>query len=238
MTDPLRLDAITRPPSLVDEVSDRLVSAVTQSGLRAGDRLPSERELGEQFGVSRTVIREAIRQLTAKGVLETRPGSGVRVAHANPDAVTESLGLFMSRMDDLTPEHVHEVRSAIELATARFAALRGTDDELTAIVAQCDELERLADDAARAADADVRFHRMIAEATHNRLLAVLLDSISDVLLQIRRDTLVESGRIADTAAVHRGIALAMQRRDADAAVHAMTDHLDESREALTRHWHR
>ena len=88
-------DEVTREPRLSDKVADMMLKTILSERLSVGDRLPSERELGEQFGVSRTVVREAVRALAAKGVIEVRTGSGLRVAAVNAAAVSESMSLFL-----------------------------------------------------------------------------------------------------------------------------------------------
>src|SRR5947208_15331599 len=86
---------IRRGARLSDRVAAQLQESIVTRGLQPGDRLPSERELGDQFGVSRTVIREAVRALAAKGVIEVRTGSGLRVAAVNAAAVSEAISLYL-----------------------------------------------------------------------------------------------------------------------------------------------
>ena len=100
-------EQVGREPRLSDKVADVMLETILSGRLEVGDRLPSERELGEQFGVSRTVVREAVRALVAKGVIEVRSGSGLRVAAVDATAVTESMSLFL-RGRTLDFEKVHE----------------------------------------------------------------------------------------------------------------------------------
>src|SRR5881628_1454219 len=88
-------DQVTREPRLSDKVADMMLETILSDRLKVGDRLPSERELGEQFGVSRTVVREAVRALVTKGVIDVRSGSGLRVAAVDANAVSESMSLFL-----------------------------------------------------------------------------------------------------------------------------------------------
>src|SRR6266516_2211649 len=116
--------APTRTPSranharLSDQVADLLLASITERGLRPGDKLPSERELGEQFGVSRTVVREAVRALAAKGVIRARTGSGLTVAEVPAAAVSESMSLYLRGRESLDYAQIHEVRSMIETSVA------------------------------------------------------------------------------------------------------------------------
>src|ERR671935_2210582 len=116
---------IRREPRLSDRVAALLLETIVARGLQPGDRLPSERELGEQFGVSRTVIREAVRALAAKGVIEVRTGSGLRVAAVDASSVSESMSLFM-RGGGIEFEKVHEVRTVLEVHIAGLAAERAS----------------------------------------------------------------------------------------------------------------
>ncbi len=116
MTNSLDLKAVSRNPSLYETVSEQLLAAIRSAKLEPGARIPSERELGERFGVSRTVIREAIRHLAAKGVLEVVSGSGVVIADASPTNVSESLDLYLRQRGPIEPGQIHEVRETLELA--------------------------------------------------------------------------------------------------------------------------
>lgn len=229
---PLRLDSVHRNPNLYQVVSARLSEAIKEAGLGPGDKIPSERELGEQFGVSRTVIREAIRHLAAKGILEARTGSGVRVASVGHETVSESIELYLTQRGPLDPDKLNEVRLCLELKTTELAALRATDEHLEVIRAKCDELAETSDDPEAASRADVEFHRAIAQASENELFLVLVDSLGDVLLDIRRATLHDPHRLDTTVQQHRRIADALSQRDADGAVEAMSDHLLDSLTAL------
>src|SRR5205814_1558428 len=117
---------VTREPRLSDKVAHLLLETIHAHGLQPGERLPSERELGEQFGVSRTVIREAVRALAAKGVIDVRTGSGLRVAAVDRSTVSESMSLFLRGSKTLDYPKVHEVRAMLEVEVAGLAAVRAS----------------------------------------------------------------------------------------------------------------
>ena len=177
------------PQRLSDSVVEMMLRPILAGELRPGDRLPSERDLGTQFGVSRTVIREAVRSLAAKGIITARRGSGLRVAAVPPAAVTESMKLFIRGSGALDYGQAHEVRTMIEIQVAGLAAARATDADILSLRRSCDEMAGVVGDVEALSLADVDFHRRIAEITHNDLYVVLLDSIADILLDIRRATL-------------------------------------------------
>jgi GntR family transcriptional repressor for pyruvate dehydrogenase complex len=229
----LTFEPLERSPSLFEVVSQRLLEAIRERQLAPGSRIPSERDLGEQFGVSRTVIREAVRHLAAKGVLDTS-GTGVRVATMDHGTVAESLELFLTARGPIDPQKISEVRETLELATTQLAAQRASDDDLAAITTSCESMAGTEGKAEPAALADVAFHRTIAAAAGNELYLVLIDSLADVMIHIRRATLgdPERGRIA--LEQHRRIAEALAHRDEEAAVEAMRYHLTDSLHAYER----
>lgn len=217
-------EQVVREPRLADKVAGMMLETILARGLRPGNRLPSERELGEQFGVSRTVIREAVRSLAAKGVIEVRSGSGLRVAAVDAANVTESMRLFLRHSSDLDYPKVHEVRTILEVEIARLAAERATDGDIALLTEVCERMEAAIDDVEAAALLDVEFHRAIARSTHNELFLVLLDAIGDALLEIRRENLtVGSG--AETVALHRRVLERIAAHDPEGARAAMKEHL-------------
>lgn len=220
---------VAREPSLSDKVTALLLEWILAGELRPGDRLPSERDVGDQFGVSRTVIREAVRSLQAKGVIEVRSGSGVRVAAVAAAQVSESMRLYVNgAVGGVGYDRVNEVRHTLEVDIAGYAALRATPDEVRELRAVHERMAAVLDDVEAASIEDVRFHREIAVLTHNELYGVMLDSIGDVLLHIRRATLGASQRPDGVLAYHRAILDAIEAGDEQAARAAMQAHLDDS----------
>src|SRR5215213_8947126 len=124
--EPALFGLVNRERRLSDKVAEMMLDTILSNRLNVGDRLPSERELGEQFGVSRTVVREAVRALVAKGVIEVRSGSGLRVAAVDADSVRESMSLFL-RGGAIDFDKVNEVRSLLEVHIAGLAAERRTE---------------------------------------------------------------------------------------------------------------
>jgi GntR family transcriptional regulator, transcriptional repressor for pyruvate dehydrogenase complex len=225
---PALFPRIAREPRLSDKVAELMLQGIVANGLKPGDRLPSERELGEQFGVSRTVIREAVRALAAKGVIEARTGSGLRVAAVDAEAVTESMRLFVHGHTGIDYEQVHEVRTTLEVQIAGLAASRATNADVERLEHFCIRMAEAADDPEAGSRADVAFHRAIAETTHNPLYVVMLDSIGDVMLEVRRATLGLKGRPAKGVKAHRQILARIAAQDESGAREAMRKHLADS----------
>jgi GntR family transcriptional repressor for pyruvate dehydrogenase complex len=221
---------VEREPRLSDKVADLLLGSIMTRGLQPGERLPSERELGAQFGVSRTVVREAVRALAAKGVIDARTGSGLRVAAVDAAAVTESISLYL-RGGALEYPKVHEVRKLLEVEISALAAERGDDAQVDRMDQICGEMEAGIADVERASRLDLEFHRAIAKATGNDLYLLLLDSIGEALLEIRRGNL-QTGAGDETLRAHRAILDRIRSRDPEGARRAMAMHLDH----VERHW--
>jgi GntR family transcriptional repressor for pyruvate dehydrogenase complex len=221
---PALFEQVAREPRLSDKVADMMLDTILSRRLRVGDRLPSERELGEQFGVSRTVVREAVRALVAKGVIEVRSGSGLRVAAVGADAVSESMSLFLHG-GGLDFGKVHEVRSVLEVHIAGLAAERAGAEDVARIRDVHERMLQDMGDVEAAARDDLEFHRRIARATHNELYLLLMDSIGSSLIDIRRENL-GSGSAPETVEQHALVLERIEAGDPDGARAAMSAHLD------------
>lgn len=226
-------NAISRGPKLSDKVAEMMLETILERRLKPGDPLPSEQKLCEQFGVSRTVIREALSSLTGKGIIEVRSGSGLRVAAVEPSAVRESMRLFL-RGGRLEYPKVHDVRACLEVHMAGVAAERRTDEDLRSLEQTCELMEASIGDVPRAAKHDLEFHRLIAQSTGNELFLILLDSIGEALLEVRRENLADPAEGQSTIRMHREILSRIVAQDAEAAREAMRRHLDAVQTAWSR----
>ncbi len=192
--------------------------------MRPGDALPSERELGEQYGVSRTVIREAVRALTSRGVVDARAGRGLTVARVAPEMVSASMQLYLHGQEQIPYAKISEVRRGIEVLIAGYAAERATDEEIAGAREMTEGLRDEVDGERRSL-LDVEFHRALARMTHNDLFLIMLDSIGPILLEIRRATFKLPNDSLSAFNEHNRIINAVAERDADAARAAMERHL-------------
>jgi GntR family transcriptional regulator, transcriptional repressor for pyruvate dehydrogenase complex len=223
---------ISRGSTLSEQVAADITQAIVDGKLQPGERMLSERDLGEQFGVSRTVIREAVRSLVAGGLVEAQSGRGLRVAEVGSGAVNRAMSMFLRRSDSINYPRVHEVRSALEIDMAGYAAERATEDDNDTLKALCDELGAVdPDDVERAAAVDVAFHRAVADATQNELFPVLLEAIAPVLLDVRLGALGSMDVRTESLDAHREIQQRIAAGDDDGARKAMRRHLDSSAKA-------
>jgi len=227
---------VLRAPSLSDKVVEQLTDAIVYRRIRPGDRLPSERELSATFSVSRTVIREALRSLAARGLVRVTSGRGVEVSEINPGNVTDSLRLLVRGHNGIDYSKVNEVRTALEIQTAGLAAQRATREHLLRLRQICDEQERSLDrgDFETASEIDFQFHRELTRASGNELLLAMLDSVSDVLREVRTQAMAWP-HVGETGVrAHRHILECLESGKPAAARDAMAQHLAEAERVWRR----
>ena len=220
---------LVRQPRLSDQVTERLRKQIYDGRMRPGDQLPSERELCERFGVSRTVIREAVKSLTAKGLVTSVPGSGLTVGTTTIEDVAEIFEFYFRGEPSLRYRDLHEVRYSLEPAICALAATHAGEDEVAGLSELCDELEGFREeDLVHASRNDAMFHRNIALASQNSYFVILLDALGRSLLDTRVATFsMDPRRLATVAAAHRKIADGIAAKDPGRAADAMREHLDE-----------
>jgi len=231
MSQPVTFEPVGRMPRLSDTIAEQLLEAIVAGRFREGDILPSERELGDQFGVSRTVIREAIRTLATRGVVEVQSGRGVRVIALNTASVTEAMSLLIRGGGSIDFVKVHEVRMMLETHVAAKAAERATPEALEELEALLQAWADAGADVDAASRIDVDFHRAIATSADNELYVVLLDSISGALLENRRATLALEHSHAKVFKEHKAIVDGIRQHDPEVARNAMEKHLQGVAEA-------
>lgn len=216
-----RLSPVARP-DMVAEVLQQLGDQIMSGGFGPEGVLPPEGTLAETLGVSRTVIREAMRMLRAQGLVEVSQGRAPRVKPAGPEAAIASLGLLLRRSEG-TLLHLIEARRPLESEIARLAAERATAEQIERLEEENARL-RGAEGLDERVEADVRFHRVLAESAGNPVFCLLLETIAGLLRESRRQTIAESG-IEIAHAGHGDILDAVRRHDAERAKHAMLEHL-------------
>jgi GntR family transcriptional repressor for pyruvate dehydrogenase complex len=223
-------EPIERGVRLADRVAGALIDSIVSGQLKQGDKLPTERELCEQFGVSRPVVREAVRSLIAKGLLEDNPRRGHIVSAFGRGAVTESLTLYL-RGQRLDYGKLMEVRALIEVENAGLAAEHRSPAELQALKSAAGQL-RVGLSAEQAALADVGFHREIATATGNEFFAILLDSIREVLITVQLPTLANPKIVRRAVRGHSRIVEQIELGAGNGAREAMREHLREAQQGM------
>jgi GntR family transcriptional regulator, transcriptional repressor for pyruvate dehydrogenase complex len=216
------LAPIRRSP-LYEEVAERLRQFIDVQNLRPGDRLMSERDLAERLGVSRTSVRQALTALRVGGLVDIRHGDGIYLLRP-PEDVVPSLAEELLQSHAQLPA-IMEVREALETQTARLAARRRTDADLDAMRQALQDMATSIERGEDGADADLRFHGAITKASHNELLASLMDQLADVIDQTRRASLSRPGRPPKSLRAHQQIIRAIADQDEERASRAMREHL-------------
>jgi GntR family transcriptional repressor for pyruvate dehydrogenase complex len=227
--------SVTREASLTERSEQQIEELILSRALKSGDRLPSERELGEKLGVSKTVIREAVRSLTAKGLIEVRTGSGMYVQRLGPELITRPLNILL-RLHALKPEEIHEVREVLEVKLAALAAERARPEHIAAMEQAVEALNAKKLTAAEFAAADLAFHNSLAAAADNPLFTLLVNSLNDVMLEVRQSVYRADGAKAASRGYHyhSRILAEVKARHIEGARQAMVEHLAEARTTWRR----
>ena len=232
MTEPVTFDRLGRMPRLSDTIAEQLLEAIVDGRFREGDVLPSERELGDQFGVSRTVIREAVRALATRGVVEVQSGRGVRVVAPDTTSVTEAMSLLMRGGSAIDFAKVHEIRMMLEIAPGGRgggAQHAGRPRRARAAPGRSGPTPATTSTPRRAWTWTSTARSPSARATS--CISSLLDSIAGALLENRRATLALEHSHAKVLAEHRAVVDAIKQHDPEGARRAMDTHLEGVAEA-------
>lgn len=221
---------VPRAPSLSDKVAEQLTEAIVSKQILPGERLPSERELGDRFKVSRTVVREAVRSLAARGLVSVTSGRGVEVNEFGSGGVTASMSLLMRGHERLDYGKVNEVRTAVEVQVAGLAAQRARPEDLQRLERICNDHEHSLErgNLEAASEFDFQFHRELTRAADNELLLAMLDSISEVLREVRHQSIAAPHVGEDGLRAHRRILKWVSAGKPEQAREAMTDHLAQA----------
>ncbi len=220
-------DSTRRPRGdSTEQVIDYVRQLIGGGQLRPGNRLPAERELATQLGVSRPTIRAGLRALAAMGVIESRHGSGTYIPDGPPRLDSEPLS-FLAALHGFTRDEMYEARRVLEVAAAGLAAERATSDHLASIAEEVASLFAAMNDPRAFLVHDIRFHRAVASASGNPILASLVEMVSALYYERRRDTAMRATdrNLHDAAELHRRIYQAIRSHNVDQAKQLMNEHL-------------
>jgi GntR family transcriptional regulator, transcriptional repressor for pyruvate dehydrogenase complex len=210
-----------------EKIRDQIRTQLALGRLRPGDKLPAERELAENFGVSRTALREALRGLEMAGVLELRKGvkGGAFIMEGDPRVVTTSIS-DMVNLGRITLESLTESRVVIQESVIRLACERATEadfDELERGIDRTEQLTREGRHDERRLQL-LQFYHLLAKATRNEVMVIIVDALTDIVLKVMaRDGTAPR---EDTVKAHRAILRCLRARDAREAAHLMSTHLE------------
>lgn len=209
---------------LYEDIVQQFHSLIRQGVLQHGTRLPSERLLAEQFNVSRSSVREAIRSLELQGLVVSRRGSGTFI---NTEAIESVVALLASTLStgSETLKEIFEMRHLLEPQIAAVAATRADQDEVLRMAEILEEQQQQLARGETGVDADTAFHFALASATHNSALIKVVSAVEDILRLSRDRSLQEPGRAERSLASHHQILEKVRTGDADGARQAMEYHL-------------
>src|SRR5215813_619962 len=199
---------------------------IERKELRPGDRLPAERDLASRLGVSRPTVRMGLHALAAMGIVESRHGSGTYIPDGPPALGSESLSL-LAALHGFTREEMYDARRVLEVGAAGMAAEHATPDQLATIADEVTNLFATLDDRLVFLVHDIKFHRAVAEASGNPIIAALVEMVSALYYDRRKETARHASDrdLREAAELHRRIYQAIRARNSEAARNAMNEHL-------------
>jgi GntR family transcriptional regulator, transcriptional repressor for pyruvate dehydrogenase complex len=222
------LHTVAREQTLTQRAEEQLQDLIVSGKLKPGDRLPAETEMGKMLGVSRTVVREAVRVLSARGLVEAKTGSGIYVRGMNSGMIREPMDLLL-RSRSITVDDIVEVRQLLEVHLAGLAAERASAEDIRAMEAVVAALHNPDLSPHEYAEVDVAFHGRLAVAAGNPLFILLAQSVNAVMVDpicyvYTRNKLARQ----DTIREHSGVLERIKARDPEGARRAMAESLADA----------
>jgi DNA-binding FadR family transcriptional regulator len=218
---------------LSDEVRERLLSMIRSGEFQPGDRLPSERELMDQFGVGRPAIREALQSLGTAGLIEINHGERTRIVVPDTRNVLERMGETIQHLLQTSPttlEQLREARMWFELGMIRTAAQTATPEDVTKLDQALDRQRKARHNIPEFIKADMAFHTAIAAVSRNTICVLLSEAMLEWLFRFRRDMVRVPGSEDIALAEHEQLVRAIAAHDVVAAETAMTEHMMRANE--------
>jgi GntR family transcriptional regulator, transcriptional repressor for pyruvate dehydrogenase complex len=209
-----------------EEVVTQIHELIREGRFKAGDQLPSERELAETFQVSRTSVREALRALETEGLIISRTGMGNFIADLPVEALVAPLAKLLIEEKTALAD-IFELRKVIEPRIAALAAERATSKDIDRLRKLLDDQRQQIEHGETGVDADTQFHFAIGKATQNQALEKLVSGLMDILSHSREESLQTSGRRRASLESHRVIVAAIEAHDEEGARQAMLRHIQQ-----------
>ena len=212
------------PVRFSEQIANRIEAVILSRKLKSGDKLPAERELAQSFGVSRSVVREALKLLAERGLVQSRMGQGSFVVGSAMQSVISSLSVA-SCMRSSTLGHLNEVRQHLEVYIAGLAAERANPEDLAKMEAAVQVMDATIEDIPSFIKADMEFHAALAAATQNPVFLILSYSILD-LVQNMRIMLTTPHETAMGQSFHKILLECVRKKDVEGARRTMESHLE------------
>ncbi|HEY2962760.1 MAG TPA: FadR/GntR family transcriptional regulator [Pyrinomonadaceae bacterium] len=227
----LKIIKPVRSGQTTEQVVARVYELIKHEELKPGDRLPPERELSKQLGISRPSLRSALSSLISMGVLQSRQGSGTFLVDGPPALDSEPLRL-LAQLHGFSFDHMFETRSVLEVGAAGLAAERATGEELANMSEEIADMFASLNDPQQFLLHDISFHRAVASASGNPTLATLVEMVSTVLYERRRETIARAHDFNEAVEWHRQIYRAIRARKPEEAREAMREHIMRAQRAF------
>jgi GntR family transcriptional repressor for pyruvate dehydrogenase complex len=221
---------VVRTSRLYEQIVQQIEDSVLNGTLKPGDQLPAERELAQRLGVSRTAVREAVKTLREKGLVEAYSGRGTFITNGTSQAARQSFDLMVKIGQQEGSPHLAELRLILEPGIAALAATRVDEENLVAMREAVAVMERSQKNPGAYIEADLDFHLALAEAAANPLILSLIDSIVGLLREQRIKIFNVAGGPQRGQFHHKRILEAVERRDPELARSAMRAHLEQVRQ--------
>lgn len=217
---------------LYEQIVKQIETRVLNGELQPGDKLPSERDLGKQFGVSRVSIREAIQVLALKGLVEVVHGRGTFVTDQTSEALRHSLNLMVRVGKQESFNNLIEIREFLEPEIASLAASRAKKENIIAMREAISQMDEALENPREYIEADLDFHLALAEATQNPMILILIDILVVELREQRywASTIMDS--IAKSQTYHKQVFKAVEEKNPDAARISMHAHMEQIRKDI------
>ncbi len=219
------------PAQTTEDVVGRISDLIKEAQLKPGDRLPAERELAKQLGVSRPSLRSGLRALSSMGVLKSRQGAGTFVADGPPMLDSEPLRL-LAALHGFSFDHMFETRSILEVGAAGLAAQHATGEQLATLAEEIASMYATLNNPQEYLLHDIRFHRAVAAASGNPTLATLVEMVSAVMYERRRETIDRAHDFRESLDLHQQVYRAIRRRQPEEARAAMREHILSAQRAF------
>jgi GntR family transcriptional repressor for pyruvate dehydrogenase complex len=216
--------------STAEVVLGKIRRMIETGELKRGDRLPAERQLAERFKMSRGSLRAALHSIAGMGLIQFRHGSGTYITDG-PPVLSEGPLSLLARLHGFTDDEMFEARRQLEVGVAGLAAERATPDQLDRMLSNITGMTRKLADPQKYLVHDIDFHREIAAASNNPILAALVEMVSTALYRQRRQTVSQARDLGDSLAMHKRIYRAIADADPAGAREAMNQHLLQAQRA-------
>jgi len=220
-----------RSGQTTEQVVARVYELIKRDDLKPGDRLPPERELAKQLGISRPSLRAGLSSLISMGVLKSRQGAGTFIVDGPPALDSEPLRL-LAELHGFSFDNMFETRAILEVGAAGLAAERATAEHLAIMSDEIAEMFGALKDPQQFLVHDIGFHRAVAAACGNPTLATLVEMVSAILYERRRDTIDRAHDFNEALEFHRRVYRAIRARKPDEAREAMREHIVRAQRAF------